>query len=581
MKVTSDQEVDSLNLKTAAGLRTFVRLLAGQDQLATSQSSETRLSRYAEEVNSVGLEFRHINNLLLVLGQNKIEEDFFGIFFGAGPGEGLSEVQLKSGLSNFRLWALLCYGNFRRAFQDWRRMTRDQIVACWAPFDTTRDELQPRLRSVGKSAAINQIEPDNTYANGEISSQTVLTEFRTALTLADAFDIPVDVSRANELARSAELMMAGDQLRPLELTVGQREAISTNWKKQRAEQVVADLLKTLDLVDATRKTARANTDDYLIASKIDVYVATSMRENWEFSETATFLVDIFDHDHEVLKYLDYFDPTQSLLGSVDKGLLEGLMLNRVRATLYMTQESDTLGKDSELASTLAQGKPVIAYVPRIVNTDRSDWKLNPAEEEEISRWVERFRKRPIDFFRKRIFSLLASGIFYDPKFQNVCRENGIGDVSDLIKKFIEALETFDPLFTTVPDDHTRFKEMHKWFPEFVRMFVFAEARNFDKRATVLQRLHPLGLQIQMTTGTANGVLVVRTSAKCKQLLEAMLMNEVEFRIVEESWGTALIESISDSRFRVVTKNAVLTAAFWNFFAPARTLRPGASRATDS
>ena len=39
------------------------------------------------------------------------------------------------------------------------------------------------------------------------------------------------------------------------------------------------------------------------------------------------------------------------------------MLKRARCTLYLAQESDTLGEDSELASTLAQGKPVIAFVP--------------------------------------------------------------------------------------------------------------------------------------------------------------------------------------------------------------------------
>ena len=34
-------------------------------------------------------------------------------------------------------------------------------------------------------------------------------------------------------------------------------------------------------------------------------------------------------------------------------------------TIYLVGESDTLGKDSELASTLAQGKPVIAFVPQV------------------------------------------------------------------------------------------------------------------------------------------------------------------------------------------------------------------------
>src|SRR5271167_2370468 len=62
----------------------------------------------------------------------------------------------------------------------------------------------------------------------------------------------------------------------------------------------------------------------------------------------------------------YFDPTQSYTKErVDKGLVESLMIKRARCTVYSVQDSDTLGKDSELAATLAQGKPVIAYVPRI------------------------------------------------------------------------------------------------------------------------------------------------------------------------------------------------------------------------
>ena len=38
------------------------------------------------------------------------------------------------------------------------------------------------------------------------------------------------------------------------------------------------------------------------------------------------------------------------------------MLRRASVTIYMTQDIDTLGKDSELAATLAQGNIVIAYV---------------------------------------------------------------------------------------------------------------------------------------------------------------------------------------------------------------------------
>jgi hypothetical protein len=50
-------------------------------------------------------------------------------------------------------------------------------------------------------------------------------------------------------------------------------------------------------------------------------------------------------------------PTQAYCSDrIDKGIAEALMLKRAQCTIYLAQESDTLGKDSELASTLAQGK---------------------------------------------------------------------------------------------------------------------------------------------------------------------------------------------------------------------------------
>ena len=64
--------------------------------------------------------------------------------------------------------------------------------------------------------------------------------------------------------------------------------------------------------------------------------------------------------------LRHFDPTQAFTKDrVDKGLVESLMLKRAKCTVYSVQDTDTLGKDSELAATLAQGKPVIAYVPTV------------------------------------------------------------------------------------------------------------------------------------------------------------------------------------------------------------------------
>jgi hypothetical protein len=226
-----------------------------------------------------------------------------------------------------------------------------------------------------------------------------------------------------------------------------------------------------------------------------------------------------------------------------------------------------MGKDSELASTLAQGKPVIAFVPRIVNTIRDDYRLTDAETFDVQRWCAKFKQRPMNFFRKRVFLLQGADILSDAAFHNICRDNGLPNVADLIQQFSDAMDDFDPLFSLIPDEHDTFKAQYAWIDDFIKMFVFAESVNFDKRATTLIKYHPLGLQIEIASGTANGVLVVRDLAECASLLEALLLNTVKFKIIEEDFGTALVESISQSRFRVVTNDPILTASFWNFFTP--------------
>jgi hypothetical protein len=110
--------------------------------------------------------------------------------------------------------------------------------------------------------------------------------------------------------------------------------------------------------------------NYLVSDHLDVYIATSMRERHEYVAVSRFTKRLFGS--KVLRNLNvrWFDPTQAYCENrIDKGLAEALMLKRAKCTIYLAQESDTLGKDSELASTLAQGKTVIAYVPQFEEKD--------------------------------------------------------------------------------------------------------------------------------------------------------------------------------------------------------------------
>ena len=79
-----------------------------------------------------------------------------------------------------------------------------------------------------------------------------------------------------------------------------------------------------------------------------------MRRRHEYLEIAEFTNAVFQDDRVRDLHLRWFDPTQAYcIDRIDKGLAEALMLKRAKCTLYLAQELDTLGKDSELASTLA------------------------------------------------------------------------------------------------------------------------------------------------------------------------------------------------------------------------------------
>ena len=125
------------------------------------------------------------------------------------------------------------------------------------------------------------------------------------------------------------------------------------------------------------------------------------------------------------------------------------MLKRAHCAIYMAGESDTLGKDSELAATLAQGKPVIVYVP----------ELNDYEQ-----------------FKREIVGLLLKEIYVDE------------DPADIALTFLR---------TYAPKSAWEQPEVRSWIetkPDFetILSFVFERARElYDRRARTLFETHPL------------------------------------------------------------------------------------------
>jgi hypothetical protein len=90
-------------------------------------------------------------------------------------------------------------------------------------------------------------------------------------------------------------------------------------------------------------------------------------------------------------------------------------------------------------------------------------------------------------------------------------------------------------------------------------------KHYDSRADMLRTTHPLGVQVNLATGVANGVLVVRTTADCAALVRRILTSILAFTVIDEGGATVLKETISGCVFRIATGDLMLSNAFWNFY----------------
>ena len=301
-------------------------------------------------------------------------------------------------------------------------------------------------------------------------------------------------------------------------------------KKAKRDQGDIKAQNELSKMKKIVKQGNANYYRYLSYDYMDVYVATSMRQKHEYGLVNEFITNLKSHKLISSLRLRFFDPTQAnCVERIDKGLLEALMLKRAKCTIYLVQENDTLGKDSELAATLAQGKPVIAYVPEF-----------KCKEE----------------FIKNALSLAKA--YYPEK-----------NTDELV---LENLQLY------YPEGAWKDKTVKKWIANPVYRndkselrkaidMLFTKARDkYNERAKSLKEKHPLGLQVNLENGVANGVLVVRSLDQCAKLLKSIILNKMEFKIEKNRDGMIkLREIISNSVYRVVTGDEVLTNSFWNFY----------------
>jgi hypothetical protein len=529
--------------------RALIERLTGTPIKESSDDEKYANNRLLEPVildDDRKLDCSQFNELLLLVNKDRVEPAFYRRFF---PARAVVR-DLANGVERFQKVAMLRYGNFIHAYRKLSRLCSDQALEeelGELPTESCGTEA-PLLSRSPKVIDVEHIQREDTPLVGYLSFVLLDREEKAAKVLVAAAK---DAAASKEWDAYADLV--GRSVQP-SLTVTALSAISAF--RRRPSPTIAEFRSFLDGAlpgiskraaegVEVQKIAAKNQDIYLTWDHMDVYFATSMRKPWEFYDLYGFINDLMARPELADLQLRYFDPTQCYTKlPVDKGLVECLMLKRAKCTVYSVQDSDTLGKDSELAATLAQGKPVIAFVPEINVVDRTEKLL----EDDPAAILERLR-----------FVLYADDSF-------------MGETSSEEYKFVGEYKELHDFVLRMPfrsladasSDQFRAAERSN-LERLCKVIAAAEKRIYDKRATTLKHFHPLAIQVNLDTGVANGVLVVRTVEDCARLLRSVLTRTMEFVVREEPGMWCLRERISGCIFRVATKNRKIDNCFWNFY----------------
>jgi transcriptional regulator with XRE-family HTH domain len=339
---------------------------------------------------------------------------------------------------------------------------------------------------------------------------------------------------------------------------------------QEADRLAPKSDDEITRMEQTQMQALENLAFYLASDFLDVYVATSMRSDADFVSVNTFTKKLFAHDQVKVLKLRNFNPTQSWIDDrIAKGLVEALMLKRASVTVYMAQKTDTFGKDSEASVALGQGKPVIVYVPRLSfpNGLQDTESLFKKDRTELLTMLGSDVRSDIDesVDQQAIFGYVLNGLL------STLDDVAIGQIAETHWADFDLYE-----------EQNRIPELHRsayraWldackngshgevpiheFREAVINAMVANAIIFERRAKLFREIHPLALQVILSTGVLNGILVVRTVEQCAVILAQLIKNDLTLEFLKDDNNYRLIEKNTGSTVRVISRNRLLLNAF--------------------
>lgn len=329
------------------------------DEAFAMRAFEDELKRAIAYVNSGGfIDYEYFNRILISCHLGPVDRSIFERYFPLGIN---SAEKISEGVLKFVKDALLHFGSFHQAFS--------RIKADAKLLPAVEQSFGSEMRapfSLSSPLRVNELAFLG-YVSGELPNR-MTNAHKTFMQVIDSLK---DVQPTAENIRNAATAAGVD----LDKSLGEiNEGLKTRGKTQVTIDEFVNSKKLIEQEIATfvqevkrcRLAGIRNQEQYInSAAEMDVYVATSMRDDRDYREMHAFVDDVFTKRDIARLNLRYFDPTQAYCpNKYDKGLVECLMIRCAKVTIYCAQKQDTMGKDSELAITLGLGKPVIVYVPR-------------------------------------------------------------------------------------------------------------------------------------------------------------------------------------------------------------------------
>lgn len=526
--------------------------------------------------------FDAFRSLLVYYGVPPVSRAFFQNYFHADTFR--TTAAFRKAVVRYQRDAIRLFSTFRDAYL--ALATVDDVRTSLAPLEPRDDKAYSERKEWTRITTIEeQLLPDLGYiaaarVRQQSAERTAVSHFLRELASgirangAAALDVIGDKKKRkmDSLLRKFDPSSRHSLFSPLFLP-------DPDQLERKADQIGPKAETDLERMAETQATAQQNLAHYLSADYLDLYVATSMRSDADFVSVNRFVTALFKHDAVMHLKLRYFNPTQSWIDDrVAKGLVEALMLKRASLTIYMAQKEDTFGKDSEASVALGQGKPVIVYVPKLVvpEVDIDTEVLGKTPREELEKDIKTEGTAEDRDFDETMDQEALHGRLLSIRLGRA----GGATLAEAAQKHWADFDLYgEDLRVETQDDRATYRG---WLDSVVKggalpdppttirerllSILVATALRFERRAKMFREIHPLALQVILSSGgVLNGILVARSVGSCAELIRALIKNELELDLVVDDLNYRLVERSTGSTIRVISRHQLLRNAFATFY----------------